>query len=496
MAAPAAGWPRRGCLTHPDTAATIAGMEATPLLIALLTLGAGLCLGIALARGRHAGLTARLAAERDALRAERDRLLADTERAAERSRTAEAELARATASLEHQRAGEARLRESFEALSAEALRRNNESFVALAEARLGQATTEAAGDLSARQQAIEAMVQPLRESLGRVEEQIQSVEKDREGAYQALRAQVGTMHQTSEELRLETRALVTALRAPQVRGRWGEMQLRRVVESAGMVEHCDFDEQATSTTEDGVLRPDLVVRLAGGKNVVVDAKVPFAGYLEAMEAREEAVRQERRRAHARHLREHVDQLSAKAYWERFDPAPEFVVLFVPADTFLNAALEQEPALLEYAFTRNVVIATPSTLIALLRTVAYTWRQEALARNAQRVLGLGRELHNRLATMGGHVDSLGRALNNAVSKYNSAVSSLETRVLVTARRFAELKVTDDELRSPQQVESAARAVQAPLLIAGESVVQLPSVSGSTARPDDGTDGTPEREARAR
>lgn len=491
---------RRAGLTDRGGLATIAGMDVTSLLIALLTLAAGLALGVAVGRTSAAALTA----QRDALRAERDRLRADLGVADERSRTAEAELARTSAMLAHQREGEQRLREAFEALGAEALRRNSEAFIALAESRLRQATSEAHGDLSQRQQAIEGLVAPLRETLGKVESQLQSVEKEREGAYRALLAQIGAMQQTSEQLRLETQQLVTALRAPHVRGRWGEMQLRRVVEAAGMVEHCDFDEQATSNTGDGVLRPDLVVRLAGGKNVVIDAKVPFAGYLQAMEARDEATREERRKAHARHLREHIDRLSAKAYWERFDPAPEFVVLFVPADAFLNAALETEPALQEYAFARNVVIATPSTLIALLRTVAYTWRQEALAHNAQRVLALGRELHSRLATMGGHVDGIGRALNSAVSKYNQAVSSLESRVLVTARKFTELKVTDDELHMPQQVESAARAVQAPVLVAGDSIVPLPSGqkqarSGSGQLP--GVGPTPdaashERETRAR
>ncbi|HEX5493683.1 MAG TPA: DNA recombination protein RmuC, partial [Mycobacteriales bacterium] len=324
---------------------------------------------------------------------------------------------------------------------------------------------------------------------GKVEAQLRSVEKEREGTFQALAAQLGGMREDSERLRTETRALVTALRAPHVRGRWGELQLRRVVEAAGMLEHCDFDEQTTSTTDDGVLRPDMVVHLAGGKHVVVDSKVPFAGYLEAMEARDEPTRAERRRAHARHLREHVDRLAAKAYWERFEPTPEFVVMFVPADTFLDAALATEPALLEHAFAHNVVIATPSTLVALLRTVAYTWRQEALARNAAQVLALGRELHNRLTTMGNHVDGLGRALNSTVSKYNEAVASLESRVLVSARRFVELRVTDDELRSPRQVESHARTVQAPVLVAGESVVSLPASTrpaGSApapTRPDD-------------
>ena len=282
----------------------------------------------------------------------------------------EAELARIGAALEHERgaaelklamveSSEQRLREAFDAVSAEALRRNNEQFIALAESRLARANTEARGDLSARQQAIESLVGPLRETLNKVESQIRTVEKDRAGAYQSLLAQIGTMRQTSEQLRVETSQLVTALRAPQVRGRWGELQLQRVVEAAGMVEHCDFVTQQTSSTEDGVLRPDLVVRLAGGKQVVVDAKVAFAGYLEAMEAREESVRAERLRAHARHLRTHIDSLATKAYWERFDPSPEFVVCFVPADAFLNAALEQEPALLEHAFAKNVVIGRAS-----------------------------------------------------------------------------------------------------------------------------------------
>jgi len=418
-------------------------MDGTTVLVALLTLLAGAVAGWAFAR---AAGTRELAEVR-------------------------AGLAGAQAALAAERAGEQRLRETFEALSAEALRRNNEQFVTLAEARLGQAGAEARGDLAQRQQAIESLVGPLRESLGKVETQIQAVEKDRVGAYQSLLAQVGTMRQTSEQLRTETAQLVSALRAPQVRGRWGELQLRRVVEAAGMVEHCDFTEQQTSTTEDGVLRPDLVVQLAGGKHVVVDAKVAFAGYLEAMEAREDSVRADRLKAHARHLRAHVTDLAGKAYWERFDPSPEFVVCFVPADAFLNAALETDPGLLEFAFARNVVIATPSTLIALLRTVAYTWRQESLARNAQEVFRLARELYSRLATMGGHIEGLGRSLNSAVGKYNEAVSSLESRVLVTARRLNEMRVVDDDLDAPRQIEKRARDLQAPVLVNGDSVVQM-------------------------
>jgi DNA recombination protein RmuC len=377
---------------------------------------------------------------------------------------------------------QAKLTEQFRALSAEALERNNEQFLVLANERLSKARSEAAGELEQRKQAMDSLVQPLHDALGKVQIQLQTVEKDRASAYSALRTQVDQMRSTSEQLRLETATLVNALRAPQVRGRWGEMQLRRVVESAGMVEHCDFVEQETTTSEDGVLRPDLVVKIAGGKNVVVDAKVPFAGYLEAMEARDDTLREARLKAHARHLRDHIDRLAAKGYWERFESSPEFVVLFVPADAFLQAALEQEPALLEYAFERNVVIATPSNLIALLRTVGYAWRQEALAANAQRVYALGRELHGRLATMGGHLSKLGGQLESAVKSYNQTVTSMESRVLVTARRFSELKVTDDELTAPEQVSLAPRQVQAPELVASarEALVALEAPDGEAAR----------------
>jgi DNA recombination protein RmuC len=426
-----------------------------------------------------------LRAERDSLRVDRAELAADRAEQEARARAAGEEAARLGATLAAERAlaaekaaaleqSEARLREAFQALSAEALRHNAEAFLTLAETRLSEAGTAARGDLAARQQAIESVVAPLKETLGKVESQIRTVERDRAGAYQALLQQVGTMRQTSEQLRTETAQLVTALRAPQVRGRWGELQLRRVVEAAGMVPHCDFDEQQTSSTEDGVLRPDLVIRLAGGKNVVVDAKVSFIGYLEATEATDEATRTARLRAHARHLRNHLDGLAAKEYWQRFDPSPEFVVCFVPADAFLNAALEQEAGLLEYAFERNIVIATPSTLVALLRTVGYAWRQEALARNARQVHTLARVLYTRLATLGGHLTGVGDSLNKAVKKYNEAVGSLESRVLVTARQLNDLKVVDQELDSPRQVESLARAVSGPVLVTGgDSVVPMPA-----------------------
>jgi len=456
-------------------------MNAASVFIALLALAAGFGVGVLLARGQSATILA----QREAARAERDSLRGELTDACEARRRAESEVAALGATLEHHHRAAAEqeftlqrtidsLKETFTALSAEALRHNNLQFVQMAEAHLKQATTEASGDLARRQQAIDALVSPLRESLSKVEGQLQSVERERIGAYQSLIEQVGTMRQTSEQLKLETSQLVTALRAPQVRGRWGEMQLRRVVEAAGMVEHCDFSEQVSVMTADGPLRPDVIVRLAGGKQVVVDAKVAFSGYLEAMEARDESTRGARLKAHARHLRTHIDQLGAKSYWEHFSPTPEFVVMFVPADAFLNAALEEDPSLLEHAFDRNVVIATPATLIALLRTVSYTWRQEALAKNAAEIHLLGRELHSRLATMGGHMSKLGGQLNNAVKCYNESVGSLEGRVLVTARKLSDLQVTDEELTAPGQIDLVARQLQAPELVASatDALIALP------------------------
>ena len=438
------------CATLSVPAATVVTMTGTDLLVIAVAALLGAAVGALLLRER----LARVIAEREAARAECVRLGTELAHA-----NAAAEDKLALVKDEH-----ANLVREFERLSAQALRANNEQFLHLAGERLKGRDQQAVAELAQQRQAVDQLVKPLAEQLGRFETQIAAVERSRTEAYAELREQVRGMSQTSEQLRLETGQLVAALRAPQVRGRWGEMQLRRVVEAAGMVEHCDFDEQATLRTDDGLLRPDLVVRMAGGKNVVVDAKVPFAGWLEAMEARDERQRATRLKAHVRHVKDHLDALAAKKYWEHLDPTPEFVVMFVPAEVFLNSALEEEPALLEYGFERNVVIATPQTLVALLRTVAYTWRQEALARNAQEVLRLGQDLHGRLATLGGNVGRLGNALNSAVRQYNATVGSLEGRVLVTARRFAELNVVDDVLPTPAQVELVARQVQAPELVA--------------------------------
>lgn len=428
-----------------DPRGTVGTVTATELVLVLTVLlvglAAGYLLGRALSRGQAAAQVSAAQARLEAERAAAEQRLADM-------RTAQDDT-------------EARL----VALSRQALADNSEHLLTLAAERFSQQRESAEHDLAQRQQAIESLVAPLQQSLAKVADQISVVERTRTEAYGALREQVSAMKETSELLRGETRQLVTALRAPQVRGRWGEHQLRRVVEVAGMVEHCDFSEQSSVRTPDGeMLRPDLVVHLAGGRHVVVDAKVAIAGYLEAMDARDDTVRAERLKAHARHVKTHIDALAGKQYWEHLEPSPDFVVMFVPAEVFLNAALEEDPALLEYAFERNVVVATPATLVALLRTVAYSWRQEALAANARDVYALGKELHARLSTMGGHVSTLGKQLKGAVDAYNKTVSSLESRVLVQARRFTDLKVSDDELVSPPQVEIAPRAVQAEELAA--------------------------------
>jgi DNA recombination protein RmuC len=315
---------------------------------------------------------------------------------------------------------------------------------------------------AASSDALDRVIEPVSAALQRMEQQMAGAAREREAAFASLREHVGAVAASAQGVAGETRALAGALRSPHVRGRWGELQLERVVDLAGMVEHCDFTRQAhvRGGDDEGAQRPDLVVHLAGGKQVVVDAKVPFAAYLESTEARDEAVRRERLAAHARQVRAHVDALGAKAYWRRFDPTPEFVVMFVPGEVFLSAALEADPALLEHAFGVDVVIATPTTLMALLRTVAYAWRQEALARNAAEVHALGRELHGRLATLSGHLARLGRSLDGSVRSFNETVSSLESRVLVTARRFTDLSVTSAELECPEQVERRPRAPAEP------------------------------------
>jgi DNA recombination protein RmuC len=423
------------------------------MLFAGLALGVilGAVIGFLLARGRSAAgmadLTVRAAAAEQREQAAQERGALVERAARERAALVENQLA-----------------ERFTALSTQALDASTARFLEMAEGRLQAANVSAAGELEKRRSAVENLVSPLKETLSRVEAQLRESDAARRSSAAALTEQVTIARESSDQLRTQTQALVTALRRPEVRGRWGELQLRRVVELAGMSARCDFDEQVSVTTDDGLQRPDLVVRLAGGKNIVVDSKVSLAAYLEAAEATDEAVRDARLDAHARHVREHVDRLAGKAYWAAVSPSPEFAVLFIPGEAFLAPALERDPGLLEHALTRRVHIATPTTLITMLRTAQYAWQQDALSQNARAVFDLGRELYDRLAGLGKHMDHLGRTLTNVVSTYNKAVGSLESRVLVSARRLNQLGVVDSELETPQPVEQTARALSAPELIA--------------------------------
>ncbi|SMH52739.1 DNA recombination protein RmuC [Azospirillum agricola] len=456
-----------------------------------LCLGGGLVwaiLGAASARAEaaaaalHAELATRLdLAERveDDLREEveaRDHQIArlQSEIAAARQRqgelatSLEAERAAAAEKLALLERAQATLSDSFKALSAEALRHNNRSFLDLARETLSGFQEQARGDLDKRQTAIAAIVDPVRQTLETMDRQIREMETTRAGAYEGLRQQVLSLVETQSQLRSETGNLVRALRSPAARGRWGEIQLRRVCEMAGMLDHCDFLEQATVDSANGRLRPDLVVTLPGRKTIVVDAKTPLEGYLDALQAADEAGRRDGMARHARHVREHMRQLGTKAYWDQFQDSPEFVVLFLPGENFFSAALEQDPALIEAGIDHRVILSTPTTLIALLRAVAYGWRQERLADNAREISALGGELYKRLSDLGGHLERLGSQLDKAVGCYNGAVGTLESRVLVTARRFRDLHAAPEGAELPllEPLDHSPRRLQAAELRASD------------------------------
>jgi DNA recombination protein RmuC len=355
------------------------------------------------------------------------------------------------------RAGED-LQNAFKALAADALKSNNSSFLQIAQETLKRFQSEAQGDLDARQKAVADLVAPVRDSLSRVDAQIQQMEIARGEAYGDLRAQVQSLIATQSELRLQTGNLVRALRTPNVRGRWGEIQLRRVVEIAGMLPYCDFAEQETINGESGRLRPDLVVKLPGGKSVVVDAKTPLEAFLDAFETNDEDARRTALTRHARQVREHMKTLSGKSYWEQFEATPEFVVMFLPGETFFSAALEQDPGLIEHGVLQRVIPASPTTLIALLKAVAYGWNQEKLSRNAHEISALGKELHDRLRNLAGHITAVGTGLDRAVECYNKAIGSLENRVLVSARKFSELGASvAEDIPELEPIETTARAL---------------------------------------
>ncbi|HXQ90375.1 MAG TPA: DNA recombination protein RmuC [Acidimicrobiales bacterium] len=454
----------------------------------------GLVIGIVVGAGCGVVIAWTLAAARAAARAGVERA-----RQAEALGSARAEAAALQVALDLERgAAQERRTESddvrrqlvgeFAELSRQALEQNNSQFLELADARLAHAQQSARGDLDQRTQAIEQLLTPLREQLGRYEEGLRLLELERQKAYTGLTEQVRSLGQSQDKLQSETRNLVTALRSPATRGRWGEMQLRRVVEMAGMVEHCDFEQQVSTEGSDGRIRPDMVVTLPGARQVVVDAKVPLQAFLDANDATDEADRRAQLVVHARHLRAHVDSLSKKAYWEQFENSPEYVVAFIPGDALLAAALEHDSSLLEHAVSHRVLLATPTTLIALLRTIASGWQQEALAENAREVQDMGRELYKRLATFGEHMARTGRSLSGAVDSYNKAVGSLERNVFPQARRFHDLGVVggaDKEMPELEPVDATARALEAPEFartkrgLLGESGLEL--IEGS--RSDD-------------
>jgi DNA recombination protein RmuC len=444
-------------------------MDITAALVAILTLAAGFIAGWALASNRS-GLTrsasaaanASLAAERDAVVRERNDLRSERDITQGALREAHMKLAAAEARLDELAKAEEQLKDTFARMSREALDRNNETFIKLADVQLKRAG------------------EPIAESLEKVGRQLGEIERNRAGAQEALKQQIEFVRLTGEQLKAETASLVSALRKPQARGQWGELQLRRCIEYAGMLDRCDFTEQATITGADGVLRPDLVVNLVGGKTIVVDSKVTLVAYLDAHEAPDETSRAEHLARHARHLKQHVDTLHSKAYWSQFSATPEFVIMFVPGDGPLNAALEQDPTLLEYAIDKGVHILGPMALVPTLRAIAYAWQQQSLADNAREVFDLGREMYKRLGVMGDHMDKLGRSLTGAVKAYNGTVGSLEKNVLVTARRMNALKGLDADLDAPDAVEEPVRPLGAPELVAsaeeGRQVVVLPATDG--------------------
>ena len=395
---------------------------------------------------------------------------AQTERSYEEIRALEAQIAELATRLEEERrvseeklssfeGAKLQLLDSFKALSADALRTNNQSFLELAVQNLSKFQEGAKGDMEKREQAIGELVRPLKESLEKVDEKIELLERSRTSAYASLHEQVKSLTETQLMLRSETGNLVKALRAPNVRGRWGEMQLRRVVELAGMQNHCDFFEQENLETEEGRRRPDMVIRLPNGREIAVDAKVPIEAYLRAIEAPSEEQRVVHLLDHARQIRDHLNKLSQKAYHQHFE-SPEFTVLFLSGETFFSAALEQDPTLLEFGAERKVIIATPTTLIALLKSVHYGWRQEALAEHAKTIRELGSTLYDRLRTLTDHLLRVRKGLDHAVGGYNDFVRSFDSRVLVTARRLKELEATDGkEIAEIEVIESTTVASSA-------------------------------------
>jgi DNA recombination protein RmuC len=416
----------------------------------IVTLAAGAAIGAVLG-----ALVAWLAARPAAARLQSE---LDKERAVHAERVSAYQQA-------HQQA-EGQLREAFQALSADALRTNNEAFLHLAETRLTQARAEATGDIEARKKAIEHLLEPMAKTLDQVDREIKESERRRVQSGAELIQQIASLDTTGKDLRSQTARLVDALKRPGVRGRWGELQLKRVIELAGMIEHCDFEEQQTLTGDERRMRPDVIVRLPGGKHVVIDAKAPLDAYLKALDAPDETTRQALLADHAKQVRVHLTQLAAKGYAAHVQPGPDFVVMFLPGEMFFSAALEQDPSLIEFGVEQRVIPASPTTLIALLRAVAYGWQQEAQAENAQKISELGRNLYESIRTLAGHFDDVGGRLKASLDAYNRAVGSLEGNVLVKARRFKDLQAANgDDIPQLDPIDRVPRMLQAPELTDG-------------------------------
>ena len=382
----------------------------------------------------------------------------------EKERAVHAE--RVSASQQAHQQAEASLREAFQALSADALKTNNETFLQLAESRLREARTEATSDIEERRKAIENLLAPMAKTLDQVDREIKESERRRLQNSTELIQKITTLDSMGQSLRSETARLVDALKRPGVRGRWGELQLKRVVELAGMVEHCHFTEQQTIDADDGRMRPDVIVRLPGGKHVVIDAKVPLDAYLKALDAPDDAVRQRLLTDHAKQVRTHLCQLAAKGYAAHVQPSPDFVVMFLPGEMFFSAALEQDPALIEYGVDKRVIPASPTTLIALLRAVAYGWQQEAVARDAREIADYGRKLYESVGKLSEHFEKLGSRLRGSVDAYNEAIGSLEGNVLVKARKFKDLQAANgDDIQQIEPIDKQPRMLQAAEITGG-------------------------------
>jgi DNA recombination protein RmuC len=407
--------------------------------VAIIGIGVGILLGQWLARRREQQLAVDLAVAQSQIKAQE---LLDRERAT---------------SLDH---AMVKLAANFDSVAGQSLRANSEVFLKLAREHLGQHQQAAAATLTEREKAIEAMVNPIREALVKTEQQISRIEKDRAESFGNLRASIESVTLGQQALQRETRGLVTALRRPEVRGQWGEMTLKRLAELAGMVDHCDFTEQVHArSTDDAAIRPDMIVHMPDGRDLVVDVKTPLDAYLDAMDATTDELRAVALKRHSKAVEDRVRQLSAKSYWAQFEKSPDFVILFIPGDQFLSAALAENPSLLEDAIRQDVIITTPSSLVALLKAVAYGWRQTALAQNAETIRNLAEDLYKRLGTFAGHLTKLGRNLGQSVDAFNSAVGSLERQVLPGARKFTELGVRPDrEIDALEPIDKLTRDPQ--------------------------------------